>query len=450
MINLFSHLTNIARNFVTNLTETNFLISELENFNLFNFENVLYKKIQDLYNEVCRVVLEKFCLSSFFKKECKDLVQKFNVKKIKKRETSLQLRTGAKITIPSYYAGSKIGDNNRELFHNLLHTVSKASPCYYSTLSMFSVICPSFETANSLLKSQSIQCNNNRIRDISLKFSERVLENRCGIQLEENETLEGKNVVCSIDGGRTRPREYRNCKNEKGTHNLYATPWREPKLFVIQVIDEKSGKQIKKEFPIYDCTFGKSKCFKLLSKYLKKLNINKAKMVQFIADGAKWIWKEAKQMLLDLGVAETKIYETLDYYHGVEHLSRIINYLPKKICKSKKTELFERMKNFLCNGKIEEIEKEVRKYTKRINKKVKTEFAYFKKHCKRCRYNFFREKKLLCGSGIVESAIRRIINLRFKCPSSFWNIENVEGLIFLRATFLSGRWNLMIQNYLKN
>jgi len=64
-------------------------------------------------------------------------------------------------------------------------------------------------------------------------------------------------------------------------------------------------------------------------------------------------------------------------------------------------------------------------------------------------YHQLRQNKLPCGSGIVESAIRRVINLRFKSASTFWKHENVEKLIFLRAIFLAGRWNIMINNLIK-
>ena len=65
------------------------------------------------------------------------------------------------------------------------------------------------------------------------------------------------------------------------------------------------------------------------------------------------------------------------------------------------------------------------------------------------KYHQLRQKNLPCGSGIIESAIRRVINLRFKSPSTFWKQENVAKLIFLRAMFLAGRWNIMINNLAK-
>ena len=77
-------------------------------------------------------------------------------------------------------------------------------------------------------------------------------------------------------------------------------------------------------------------------------------------------------------------------------------------------------------------------------------FLYFEKNQHRMKYAECRNQKLPIGSGIVESGIRRVINLRFKCPSAFWNIENLEPLFFLRAAFLGGRWNILMHNLNKS
>ena len=52
----------------------------------------------------------------------------------------------------------------------------------------------------------------------------------------------------------------------------------------------------------------------------------------------------------------------------------------------------------------------------------------------------------MCGSGIIESGIRRIINLRFKNASTFWKKETVEKLYFFRAALLSKRWDIVMDN----
>ena len=44
------------------------------------------------------------------------------------------------------------------------------------------------------------------------------------------------------------------------------------------------------------------------------------------------------------------------------------------------------------------------------------------------------------GSGAVESAIRRVINLRLKGNGIYWREENAEAMLVLRAAALTGRW----------
>ena len=51
-----------------------------------------------------------------------------------------------------------------------------------------------------------------------------------------------------------------------------------------------------------------------------------------------------------------------------------------------------------------------------------------------------RGRGLPIGSGAVESAIRRVINLRIKGPGILWEEENAEAMVVLRAAALSGRW----------
>ena len=47
------------------------------------------------------------------------------------------------------------------------------------------------------------------------------------------------------------------------------------------------------------------------------------------------------------------------------------------------------------------------------------------------------------GSGAVESAIRRVINLRIKGASIYWLPESVDAILLLRSFYKSSRWNCL-------
>ena len=57
------------------------------------------------------------------------------------------------------------------------------------------------------------------------------------------------------------------------------------------------------------------------------------------------------------------------------------------------------------------------------------------KHQNKTQYADYQKNKLMCGSGIIESGIRRMINLKFKSPGIFWYEENVENLFFFAPLF---------------
>ena len=64
------------------------------------------------------------------------------------------------------------------------------------------------------------------------------------------------------------------------------------------------------------------------------------------------------------------------------------------------------------------------------------------------RYVTLEACKLPIGSGQVESAVRRVVNLRFKAPGSFWTETTVSGLMHLRAAFKAGRWDEVMRGVL--
>jgi hypothetical protein len=207
---------------------------------------------------------------------------------------------------------------------------------------------------------------------------------------------------------------------------------------VISIIDEQ-GKVSKTDLPIYDVCFGDDEIFELLADYLALLDITKALCVQVVADGALWIWNRVHKTLQNLGVSADKIVATLDYYHAMEHLSTLTTYLPKQLTTRARTQTVDALKTALFEGDIPKMKTILQEKLPDWDDNPLKPFEYFEKNQSRMKYASYTLQQLPIGSGIVESAIRRVINLRFKSPSSFWCKENLQPLFFLRAAFLVGR-----------
>ncbi len=413
----------------------------LLNENLYEFEQRLHQSLFLLYDRICLEVINFVSKTPAFVNAQKERAKKLGLKKLEFRKSQLQLRTGTKVSYDSLYAKAAPDYHKGTRHLSLLIWQSNLScgPMYKSLSCLFSVLCPSFEVSKSLMNYQDVSANADRIRQISLSLADECMEKRGTIQLSKEETLANKRVVIALDGGRTRTRVYE--EGKVGRAEKFSTPWREPKLFVITTIDAE-GKPNKKEKPIYDATFGDDGVFKLLGNYLANLEIDKAASVQFLAVGAPWIWNRVKPMLLNLGVTEDKIIETLDYYHGMEHLNDMKVYFEKK----EQDSYYDQLKEALWQGDFGKMIELVEQGIKDVVLEDFNPIKYFKKQQNRIDYQSLKADNRPCGSGIVESGIRRIINLRFKGPSTFWYPENVEKLIFMRAVALSGRWDIMMKN----
>ena len=80
----------------------------------------------------------------------------------------------------------------------------------------------------------------------------------------------------------------------------------------------------------------------------------------------------------------------------------------------------------------------------KARKKMLKGIGYFETHAHRMQYETFKANNIPQGSGCVESAIRRVINLRLKAPGTFWTPAMAEYFLFLRSQLLSGRWSIFI------
>ncbi len=113
-----------------------------------------------------------------------------------------------------------------------------------------------------------------------------------------------------------------------------------------------------------------------------------------------------------------------------------------KLSDKESRKLSTQVRELLWNGNINGIADFVmekltgkRKAPKAALKKLN---EYFGDHS-RFQYKTFRDNGLPTGSGTVESAIRRVINLHIKGSGLFWKREHAENIIFLRSLVLTGK-----------
>ena len=256
--------------------------------------------------------------------------------------------------------------------------------------------------------------------------------------------VKGMRVVVATDGGRIRERHYKQGRRRANGHRSYDAPWCEPKLLVVYLINDQ-GKVLHTLRPIVDGTLGDCDAiFPMLTGYLRALGVEQAKQLIIVGDGAKWIWERVEPLVEALGIERHKVAQVVDYYHATEKLNEIAA-IPVTWSKSTKKQWLRRAENLLYNGKTTELAAHID--TLAVGRRAKTIRSYqpyFTRNHDRMQYRSFAARHIPRGSGAIESAMRRVINLRMKSNAKFWKQQNAEGMILLRSYLKAGRFDDLI------
>jgi hypothetical protein len=255
----------------------------------------------------------------------------------------------------------------------------------------------------------------------------------------------GKRIVAATDGGRLRERvPIVRGRPRKNGHRRYKAPWREPKLLTIYVIGN-DGTIDDAFLPIYDGTLGDAdEVFAMMEGYLKALGAHEARHLIFVGDGAEWIWNRTEKLAASLGVKPEKVTEVIDWCHAVGVLHEIAD-VPKDWDEKAKQAWIRHAKDHLHKGAIDAVVAMIDTLAVgRRAKSISEHREYFVRNAKRMQYASFEAANIPTGSGAIESAVRRIVNMRLKSNGMFWLEANAEGMLLLRSYLKAGYLDVLL------
>ncbi len=188
---------------------------------------------------------------------------------------------------------------------------------------------------------------------------------------------------------------------------------------------------------------GPDAVFGLIKFYLGQLNIGEADKILFVADGARWIWNRVPDLVISLGISMSRFYTLIDFYHAVEHLVKMAD-LRSGWKKKERQDWVKKHRRLLLNGKITDVITSLRAICRgRNSKKLLAEKNYFVRNKKHMQYDMIASIGLPIGSGAMESAIRRVVNLRLKGASIYWLEGTADAMLMLRSFYKAGRWDML-------
>jgi hypothetical protein len=327
----------------------------------------------------------------------------------------------------------------------LLGVCDRTTPALASEVAQLAAALSSFEDARARLRQMGVKMSIRRIANVAYHFAQRARSRQELEGMGIEGSLAGKRVVISTDGGRLRVRKNKRGQRTKKGRSRYRTDWREPKLLVIYVVDEK-GRLAQEFAPVMDGTLqGPDEVFRLMEFYLRQLGIDQAAEVLFIADGAKWIWLRVTQLWQRLGLVGVRCRELVDFYHVVEHVYALAA-MNTSWRASYRKQWAARQKGRLWRGELKAFTDDVERLCQgKRGKGWARERDYLLRNARTGRLNYAkaRRAKMPIGSGTMESAIRRVVNLRLKGPGIFWHESHAEQMLLLRTYYKSKHWQVL-------
>jgi len=164
---------------------------------------------------------------------------------------------------------------------------------------------------------------------------------------------------------------------------------------------------------------------------------NEALDTQFVADGAKWIWRLVEEHFYDS-------VQTVDWYHACSYLSTAAkdlypdqDHLQARWLKAHTTCLYQGHAQDIADTLF----KEVRSRDPALVADLKTAATYFDNNHQRMDYLALREQGYLIGSGTVESGIKQF-KARFCGAGMRWSRPGAERMLALRSAVLSDHFDL--------
>jgi hypothetical protein len=336
---------------------------------------------------------------------------------------------------------------------SVLGITEGASPALVSLVGRQCALLPSYQIAQQELAQRGAPLDIKVVHRIARQLgasvltcrSRDLLRWRAGL-LPAGKELAGKRVAAMIDGGRTRLRTVIRKQKGRGKaktqRRRYQAQWREPKLLILFEIDER-GRMKKGTRPWIDGTFaGPDEAMELLAFHLHRLGAAQARVVAFVADGAPWVWERLDWVERRVGLKAGRTVRVLDWCHAVHNLSLALESLG--LSEQQRQQQYQQLRGWLRQGWHGLWQRELEELGQAAGHPagLAQPLNYLCNHAAagHMDYKRLRRRGLPQGSGAVESAIRRVINLRLKGPGLMWQEENAEGALALRAAAVTERW----------
>lgn len=218
--------------------------------------------------------------------------------------------------------------------------------------------------------------------------------------------------------------------------NTREEQWKEVKVGAIASFTRTGEKQLKLKQTTYCAYLGSVEDFKprLWAEGYRRGAKGK-EVTLFLGDGSPWVWNLADELF-------PHAIQALDYWHLCENVWKASHVLFTDE-EAKRNWVEEITENMLRKGKLQEALDAVKSApvgTKDARKAIETLVGYIENNQGRINYPALESKGYPIGSGIIESACKRIVGARHKQAGMRWSKNGVQKMLSLVSFIHSKRW----------
>ena len=226
-------------------------------------------------HELCGLILEKQIQHSIDSEKGREaqqhILQAIPYKMVDKGKVEVRLRTGCgfEVTVRVSYFARKGNRRRKKRYPGLypgllmLGIHDRCTPGLASEISLLAGMLGSLEEARQVLAQRGVALHIKTVRRIAYRFAQRARTAQGVRELDFGPEVAGRRVAIRADGGRTRIRENKRGKKTAKGRRRYRGAWREPKLFILYVVDAE-GRLDRSFMPIIDALIrGPDAMFKL-------------------------------------------------------------------------------------------------------------------------------------------------------------------------------------------
>jgi hypothetical protein len=161
---------------------------------------------------------------------------------------------------------------------------------------------------------------------------------------------------------------------------------------------------------------------------------DRTRLLIFICDGAVWIWDLITYYF-------SNAIQIVDWYHAEDRLKRIAEEVFSNL--DERRAWLETVTEDLWQGRVELVIQACQPLAKK-SLLAKQSLTYYGNNLERMRYDQFRAKGYLIGSGVIESGCKQIVTQRLKLPGAQWNLDGAILTAKARSAWLSGQWQKLV------